>query len=163
MSITVRAYTPEDVPAMTKIWNQVVKKGDAFPQLEPLTPEEAVSFFRSQSFCGVAQTPVGIAGMYILHPNNVGRCGHLSNASYAVEDSCKGQGIGEQLVRHSIKTARELGFRVLQFNAVVATNMPAIHLYEKLGFHRLGTIPGGFLKKDGGYEDIVLFYLPLKN
>jgi RimJ/RimL family protein N-acetyltransferase len=47
---------------------------------------------------------------------------------------------------------------VLQFNAVVETNEYAIRLYEKLGFTRLGTIPEGFLYKDGGYKDIVLFY-----
>ena len=161
MPITVRAYAPADIPAMTAIWNQVVEEGNAFPQLETLRPDEAEKFFASQSFCGVAEGQDGIAGMYILHPNNVGRCGHLSNASYAVDKHCRGGGVGELLVRHSIQAAAGLGFRVLQFNVVVAANLPAIRLYEKLGFQRLGTIPGGFLRKDGGYEDILLFYLPL--
>ena len=46
----------------------------------------------------------------------------------------------------------------MQFNAVVKSNLGAIHLYEKLGFVRIGEVPGGFLMKDGHYEDIVLFY-----
>jgi RimJ/RimL family protein N-acetyltransferase len=53
---------------------------------------------------------------------------------------------------------KELGYRVLQFNAVVATNTAARKLYEKLGFVQLGTIPGGFLMPDGRYEDICPYY-----
>ena len=47
---------------------------------------------------------------------------------------------------------------VLQFNAVVASNIHARRLYERLGFVQLGTIPGGFHVKDGTYEDICLYY-----
>ena len=65
---------------------------------------------------------------------------------------------GEKLVKHSLEKGKELGFRLLQFNAVVKTNLSAIHIYEKLGFVQLGTIPGGFLRKCGEYEDIILFY-----
>ena len=97
-------------------------------------------------------------GLYILHPNNVGRCGHICNASYAVRKDRRGQNIGEALVRHCLKTAKELGFRILQFNAVVSSNTAALALYKKLGFIPLGTIPGGFLLKDGSYEDIISHY-----
>ena len=99
-----------------------------------------------------------IVGLYILHPNNIGRCGHIANASYAVKADCRGKHIGEAIVSHSLEKAKELGFKLMQFNAVVAANHPAIHIYEKLGFIRLGTIPGGFHMKDGHYEDIILFY-----
>ena len=78
----------------------------------------------------------------------------IANASYAVGSAARGLHIGEQLVLHSLKTAKELGFRVMQFNAVVATNIHARHLYERVGFQQLGTIPGGFRLKDGSYADI---------
>ena len=66
--------------------------------------------------------------------------------------------IGEALVKDSLQTGKKLGFRILQFNAVVATNAPARHLYERLGFVQLGTISGGFLMPDGHYEDICPYY-----
>ena len=99
-----------------------------------------------------------ICGMYILHPNNVGRCGHICNASYAVDRESRGLHIGEKLVSDCLAQGKAHGYRVLQFNAVVASNVHARHLYERLGFKQLGTIPGGFRMNDGSYEDICPYY-----
>lgn len=145
---------------MMRIWNEVVEEGVAFPQTECLTERTGADFFSQQSYCGVAVDSTGtVQGMYILHPNNVGRCGHICNASYAVASFSRGMHVGEHLVRDCIAQAHTLGFRVLQFNAVVATNTRARRLYEKIGFHQLGIIPGGFLMKDGHYEDICPYYI----
>lgn len=100
-------------------------------------------------------------GLYILPPNNVGRRGHICNASYAVKSGQRGKHIGEILVTHCMEKAKEIGFTILQFNAVVKTNAPALNLYEKLGFIKLGVIPNGFLMKDGSYEDIIPHYREL--
>ncbi len=154
MDDVVREYQKTDLPEMTRIWNRVVEEGVAFPQEIPLSPAEAEAFFAGQCFTGVAQAPGALTGLYILHPNNVGRCAHIANCSYAVDEAARGMGVGEKLVRHSLETAKRLGFRIVQFNAVVKTNAAALRLYERLGFTRLGIIPGGF-RTDGGYEDIV--------
>ena len=95
-----------------------------------------------------------------MHPNNVGRCAHICNASYAVAKDKRGLGIGEALVRDCIKSAVNCGYKILQFNAVVADNYAARRLYEKLGFIQLGTIKGGFLSDDG-YKDICPYYITL--
>nr|MCR4720828.1 GNAT family N-acetyltransferase [Lachnospiraceae bacterium] len=115
-------------------------------------------FFESQSYTGVAEDDGRIVGLYILHPNNVGRCGHICNASYAVKSNFRGQHIGEKLVNDCLIKAKDIGFKVLQFNAVVESNVHARHLYERLGFVQLGTIPGGFRMKDGHYENICPYY-----
>lgn len=160
MDIEIIQYTREHVSKSAEIWNCVVEDGVAFPQLETLDEESGDAFFSEQSFTGLARDKISgeIVGLYILHPNNVGRCGHICNASYAVSKEHRGQGIGELLVRHCMEKGKELGFTILQFNAVVKLNTSALHLYEKLGFVRLGTIPGGFLLKDGTYEDIIPHY-----
>ena len=154
----IRKYQETDLPEMTAIWNEVVEDGIAFPQEECLTEETGGNFFASQSCTGVAEMGGKIVGLYILHPNNVGRCGHICNASYAVSSAYRGQHIGEKLVLDCLKAAKDLGFRVLQFNAVVESNTHARHLYERLGFVQLGTIPGGFRMKDGHYENICPYY-----
>ena len=161
MGIIIRKYSDTDLGAMTKIWNHIVKEGQYFPQENNLSDKEAAAFFADQTFSGVAEVDGVIVGLYILHPNNIGRCGHIANASYAVKTDQRGKHIGENLVMHSLEMAIESKFRIMQFNAVVANNKGAISLYIKLGFKELGTIPGGFKMDDGTFVDIIPFYLEL--
>lgn len=160
MHIEIREHNKSDIKEMINIWNEVVEEGVAFPQEELLDMDTGEKFFKDQTYSAVAadKNTGKIYGLYILHPNNVGRCGHICNASYAVNSESRGLHIGEKLVKDCLKNAKEKGFGVLQFNAVVATNTPARHLYERLGFQQLGTIPKGFRMKDGHYEDICPYF-----
>ena len=158
MEVIIRAYAPADLKDMIRIWNEVVEEGVAFPQEDDLDAESGAAFFASQTYTGVAEINGEVKGLYILHPNNIGRCGHICNASYAVASEARGLHIGEQLVSDSLKQGKAHGFRVLQFNAVVESNTHARHLYRRLGFQQLGNIPGGFRMKDGHYENICPYY-----
>ena len=159
----IEAYNEKYINEAIAIWNDIVEDGIAFPQKETLDAHTGDAFFKSQSFTGIAidANSGEVVGLYILHPNNVGRCGHISNASYAVKKNRRGQHIGEFLVNDCLAKAKEIGFRILQFNAVVATNTSALKLYKKLGFTQLGVIPKGFLLRDGSYEDIIPHYIEL--
>lgn len=161
MNIEITEFSESFLGDAVRIWNEVVEQGVAFPQEEFLTADSGREFFEQQSFTGIALADGKVKGLYILHPNNVGRCGHICNASYAVDSSARGMHIGEALVTHCIRKAGELGYGILQFNAVVASNTAALHLYEKLGFTRLGTIPHGFRLKSGEYESIIPHYIEL--
>ena len=163
MGIVIRKYSENDLGTMANIWNHVVKEGKYFPQIDVLSLKEATAFFAEQTFTGVAEEDGVIVGLYILHPNNIGRCGHIANASYAVAADQRGKRIGEKLVVHSLEMAKESGFRIMQFNAVVADKKGAISLYKKLGFKELGTIPGGFKMDDGTFVDIIPFYFELSS
>ncbi len=143
---------------MISIWNEVVEEGVAFPQEEFLDESTGAEFFAAQSYNGVAEEDGNVVGLYILHPNNIGRCGHICNASYAISSAFRGRHIGENLVTDCLRMGKELGFRVMQFNAVVENNIHARHLYERLGFTQLGVIPEGFRMKDGHYENICPYY-----
>lgn len=140
-----------------------MEDGVAFPQTELLTEETGKIFFQSQTYTGVAWDLDAdkVVGLYILHPNNVGRCGHICNASYAVIRNMRSKHIGEFLVKDCMEQAKKNGYRILQFNAVVKSNLSALKLYKKLGFTQLGIIPGGFYNKEGVYEDIIPHYICL--
>lgn len=160
MNVYIRKFEAADIIPAIEIWNEVVTEGIAFPQEEPLSETTGMDFFISQTHTGIAYDCDNgkIVGLYILHPNNVGRCGHICNASYAVKKELRGTGIGEKLVRDCIAKANEYGYKILQFNAVVSTNTAALSLYKKLGFKQLGVIPNGFRMNDR-YEDIIPHYI----
>ena len=157
----IRPYSDADRDAANAIWNEVVEDGIAFPQEDFLDETSGPAFFHAQTLTAVAEEDGELVGLYILHPNNIGRCGHIANASYAVRKDMRGRHIGEALVKDCINEARNHGFGILQFNAVVESNTHARHLYERCGFIPLGVIPKGFRMKDGHYENICPYYIEL--
>ncbi|MBR3156691.1 MAG: GNAT family N-acetyltransferase [Methanobrevibacter sp.] len=159
--MNIREFCKKDVKEMIGIWNEIVEDGIAFPQEDILNLKSGNDFFSSQTYTGVAVLDEKIVGLYILHPNNVGRCSHIANASYAVSSAMRGKHIGEKLVLDSMEVAKAEGFLILQYNAVVETNLAARHLYEKLGFKQLGVIPKGFRTKDNSLENICPYYIEL--
>ena len=110
MAFLIRPFLENDVPEMIKIWNRIVEDGNAFPQEDLLNKEEGFVFFKNQTLTVIAEQDAEIVGLYILHPNNIGKCGHIANASYAVKQGHRGERIGEKLVVHSLKAAKENGF-----------------------------------------------------
>ena len=110
----IRAYKAMDISSMIRIWNEVVEEGIVFPQENCLTQETGYVFFNEQTYCAVAEDCESkiIYGVYILHPNNVGRCGHICNTSYAVSSESRGLHIGEKLVQDSLVQAKQHGFIV---------------------------------------------------
>ena len=161
MRMEIRKFQKSDLPEMIRIWNEVVEDGEAFPQEEFLNLETGKKFFSEQSYTGVAVESGKIDGLYILHTNNIGRCGHICNASYAVSSESRGKHIGEKLVLDCMEQAKNIGFKILQFNAVVESNIHARHLYERIGFQQLGTITNGFRMKDGSYANICPYFIEL--
>jgi ribosomal protein S18 acetylase RimI-like enzyme len=62
---------------------------------------------------------------------------------------------------HSLRLAKSLGFRAMQFNIVAATNTVAVALWEKHGFRITGTLPGAFRHATLGYVDAHVMFREL--
>lgn len=163
MSVIIKKFESDYLSETMNIWNEVVEEGVAFPQLNKPDETAAQAFFDEQTYTGIAvdKEKNTVLGMYILHPNNVGRCAHIANASFAVKSDVRGLHIGEKLVSDCLEKAKCNGFKIMQFNAVVDNNIHARHLYERLGFTDVGIIPKGFHMKDGSFEDIHIMYKTL--
>jgi len=104
-----------------------------------------------------------ILGMYKLQSHRQGRGAHVANAAYMVSPNAQGVGIGHLLGEHSIGEARRQGFLAMQFDFVVSTNSRAIHLWKRLGFSIVGTLPKAFRHRRLGYVDAYVMYKLLED
>ena len=103
-----------------------------------------------------------IIGTYVLKPNQPGLGSHVCNCGYVVSAEARGKGIASAMCEHSQAEAIRLGFRAMQFNLVVSTNEGAVRLWQKLGFHIAGTLPGAFCHAQHGYVDAYVMYKRLR-
>jgi ribosomal protein S18 acetylase RimI-like enzyme len=65
------------------------------------------------------------------------------------------------MAEHCLSEARRMGFHAMQFNFVVSTNAPAIHLWEQLGFKIVGVLPDAFHHSEKGYVDVYVMHRSL--
>lgn len=85
---------------------------------------------------------------------------HRAEFGVTVEKSFWGRGIGRALTEACISLARQAGYLQLELDAV-AENLPALNLYQSVGFREYGRNPRGFRTKDGRWQELVLMRLEL--
>jgi L-amino acid N-acyltransferase YncA len=155
----IRKATPADAAAIWTIFNAVVEPGDTYAFTSDTSEDEAIGYFLGPGItCYVAEDDGRVAGMYKLIPNRIGRGSHVSNASFMVEPSAHGKGIGRLLGEHCLAEARRQGYDAMQFNFVVSTNTAGVTLWKKLGFEIVGTLPKAFDHKALGKVDAYVMH-----
>lgn len=60
-----------------------------------------------------------------------------------------------------VRWHRSEGYHGIQFNAVVETNAPAVHLWQSLGWVVVGTVPGAFHHPEDGYVGLHVMFKDL--
>jgi len=161
MSVTVREFdgTASDKQALYAIFQEVLARGDVFPYPESTTLAEFEAIWMvSGSFSYVAVSDGEIVGAYYVKPQWPGRGAHVATATYMVSEAARGKKVGLTLGEHSLAAARERGYSAMQFNLVISTNLPAVSLWQKIGFKIIGTVPGGFQHKELGAVDTYLMH-----
>jgi len=146
--------------ALYKLFLEIIKEGDSYPQTLPFSYEEFLNYFtppKSIVLICKKENKI-IAGCYIK-PNFPGRASHIANCGYIVKSEFRGQKIGFHLGKCSIDIAKELGYRGIIFNLVFKENKKSILLWEKLGFKIIGTIPQAIKKDDDGFQDAYIMYM----
>ena len=152
--IKITLAKKEDFDEIWRIFKAVIKDGDTYVNDEKTTKKFAKEKWLNKSAkTFVIKIDGKILGAYLIKPNQLGRGSHIANASYIVDKKARGKGVGKALALHSIKTAKKLKFKAMQFNFVVSTNEAAVNLWKSVGFEIIATIPKAFNHKDLGYFD----------
>jgi ribosomal protein S18 acetylase RimI-like enzyme len=158
---TIRPFEEPDWPQVSAILGAIIKSGEYYT-FDPATPDEEIKNIwikTPQETYVAADSATGrVLGTYFLKPNWPGLGSHVANAGYAVAEDAQGRGIASAMCDHSIARAKELGFRAMQFNFVVATNERAVKLWQRHGFAIIGTLPDAFRHSKLGYVDVHIMF-----
>lgn len=157
---------------MLPIFREVIQGGDTYDFEETASDQDAydywfgkgvTSFVMEETVSDAGKDSAGskILGFYKIIQNHRGRGSHVANASFMVSRETRGKGVGRKMGEDCIKVAREMGFKSIQFNFVISTNEPAMHLWKSLGFKELCRLPGAFNHKKLGFVDAVIFFMEL--
>jgi L-amino acid N-acyltransferase YncA len=161
--MTIRTATEEDWPQIWPFFSRIIQAGETYAYRGDLTSEEARDgwLMRPPARTVVLEEDGRVLGSATMGPNRPGRGSHVGTASFMVDEAVRGRGIGRRLGEHVVQWHRDEGYRGIQFNAVVETNLPAVRLWQSLGFRIVGTVPGAFRSRAHGYVGLHVMYLPL--
>ncbi|MFJ2274280.1 GNAT family N-acetyltransferase [Streptomyces sp. NPDC087866] len=157
----IREAAPEDWPAIWPFFHEIVAAGETFTYPLDLQEEDAADWWLlkppNRTVVAVADDGT-VLGTAKMNKNHMGNGSHIASASYMVDPKHSGQGVGRALCEYTIDWARTAGYRAMQFNAVVESNIAAVKLYRSLGFEILGTLPEGFNHPAKGFVGIHIMH-----
>lgn len=157
-----------DIESLTDVLMDCVEGGASVSFMQPLTRERAVEFWGrvAQAVAAgerallVAEDAEGLCGTVQLIfdlPENQPHRADL--AKMLVHRRARRRGLGTALMRAAEATAREYGKTLLVLDAV--TGGDGARLYERLGWVRVGDIPGYALFPQGGFCSTTFYYREL--
>jgi len=155
-----------DVEPLRSLYRVIVEEGTSYPHDRFPDHEDFIDYwFRGKStvaaYAPDRDDAAGMAGAFYLKPNWPGRGRQVANAGFIVAPDCRKKGLGWLLGATMLEYAKQLGYRSVIFNLVFSENLVARRLWEKLGFHELGVIPGAVRKNDGAYQDAAIMFRSL--
>ncbi|NYE24899.1 GNAT family N-acetyltransferase [Pigmentiphaga litoralis] len=158
--IAIQKFDVDDWSAVWAIIAPVIRAGETFAYSPEISEAEARKLWVDQPVATyVAKNDRGdVLGTYYLTANQPGLGSHVASCAYIVSDRAKGQGVASLMCEHSQQMSMRLGFRAMQFNMVVATNLAAVQLWQRLGFEIIGTLPDAFRHASLGFVDAHIMY-----
>ncbi len=158
----IRPATAADHDAIWSIMEPVLRAGETYTLPDDWNRDQALAYwFAPPHQVFVAEDDGQILGHYFLMPNRQGGGAHVANCGFMTAAEAAGKGVATNMCRHALDTARAQGFRFMQFNSVIATNIRAIALWERMGFAIAGRLPGAFHHPVEGYVDLLVMYRAL--
>jgi ribosomal protein S18 acetylase RimI-like enzyme len=158
----IRPARDEDADTVWRILCPIIRAGETYALPRDMTREDALAYWFSPGHeVFVAHDDDEIVGTYYLRANQRGGGAHVANCAYMAAPWASGRGIGRAMAAHSLTHAKASGFIAMQFNFVVASNEPAVGLWQRLGFHTIGRLPGAFQHPSGKLIDVLVMHRQL--
>lgn len=162
-TLTIRPAEKRDEDAVWAIIGPILAAGEAYGLPRDWNRDEAIAYwYGGDHEAWVAEDDGRVVGTYFMRPNQMGGGSHVANCGYATDAAATGRGIAAGMCAHSLAHARKVGFRAMQFNFVISTNIRAVALWQRMGFAIVGRLPGAFLHPGKGYVDALVMFQDLE-
>jgi len=160
--IAIRDADSRDHDALWAILEPIIRAGEEYALPVDMDRDAALAYwFATGNWVFVAEEDGAVLGSYYLRANQQGGGSHVCNCGYATAGWSRGRGVAAAMCAHSLEFGKSAGFRAMQFNIVVSSNRPAVHLWTKFGFAVVGRLPGAFLHPTLGYVDALVMWREL--
>lgn len=165
-TLLLREAVPDDAPKVLAYLNRVGGESDNLlfgKDGFPMPVERERAFLESQRKEEKSIMLAGFVGEEVVSISSVNaltsrkRVVHRAGVAISVGKPYWNQGVGRRAMETLIQFAKNCGLEVLQLE-VRADNAPAIALYEKVGFEKMGLYKK-FMKVDG--RDFDAWYMNL--
>ena len=157
----IRPSTATDADAIWSILEPIVRAGETFALARDLPRADALAWWHTPGNEVFVAEEGSVLGTYFIRPNQRGPGSHVANCGYATAQAATGRGIARAMCAHSLEHARARGYRAMQFNIVISTNVAAVHLWTSMGFETLCRLPGAFQHPTLGFVDALVMYRTL--
>ncbi|MEQ8287215.1 N-acetyltransferase [Thalassospira sp.] len=158
----IRLATKNDIPAILEIVAPILRAGDTYAIDSNLSDDDIIAYWmEKEKVTLVAEEAGEIVGTYYIRQNQGGGGSHVCNCGYMTSPKASGRGVARKMCEDSLIRAKELGYRAMQFNFVIASNAAAVHLWPKLGFEIVGRLPDAFMHPTLGETDALVMYRKL--
>ncbi|MEH2089310.1 GNAT family N-acetyltransferase [Nostoc sp.] len=157
--MTIRHAAETDLPAIVAIYNAAVPSRMATADLEPVSVESRLAWFKGRS---PSQRPLwvieidGIIAGWLSFQSFYGRPAYSKTAeiSIYIAPNFHRSGLGRQLLAQAINESPSLGIKSLVC-FIFAHNQPSLKLFETFGFERWGHLPN-IAELDSVERDLVI-------
>lgn len=158
-SIIIRKAEAKDQARIWAILKPIFRAGETYAVETDISEADGLAYWTAGSYTSfVAKQDGKILGTYFVCPNQGGHGAHICNCGFATHKDAEGKGIARAMLEHSLETAPQMGFRAMQFNFVLASNLRAVAIWKKYGFEVIGQIPEAFDHPEDGFVDALIMH-----
>lgn len=155
----IRPAQARDDDAIWDIIGPIIAAGETYVLPRGMSRAQALAYWRSPVHeVFVAEDEGRVLGTYYLRPNQQGGGAHVANCGYMTAEQATGRGVARAMCTHSLAHARARGFRAMQFNFVVESNVRAVALWQSFGFEIAGRLRQAFAHPRLGLVDALVMY-----
>jgi len=158
----IRPATPADRPVIWQMLEPIARAGETLALPRDVDEAGGMAYWSSaEKINFLAADGDAVLGSSYIRANQQGGGAHVANCGYITAEAARGRGVARALCAHSIDYCRGAGFKAIQFNFVVSTNEPAVHLWHSFGFDVLARLPKAFDHPRLGYVDALVMWKTL--